>query len=91
MSPRRSRRPRAARSNIRAEKAGIVQAGVGKASFTEQALVENIKAFVGAISRGQAGRRQGHLHQDASACSTTMGPGVKLDIASVAGEGATQQ
>ena len=38
---------------FRAEKAGIVHAGVGKASFTEEALVENVKAFVGAITRAK--------------------------------------
>ena len=45
---------------FRVEKAGIVQAGVGKASFTEQALVENIRAFVDAVIEGQAAGRQGH-------------------------------
>ena len=48
----------------RAEKAGIVHAGVGKASFTEEALVENLRAFVGAISRAKPLGRQGHLHQE---------------------------
>ena len=38
---------------FRAEKAGIVHAGVGKASFTEDALVDNVRAFVGAITRGK--------------------------------------
>src|SRR5919205_1494054 len=43
----------------RAEKAGIVHAGVGKASFTEQALVENVKAFVGAINRAKPSGAKG--------------------------------
>ena len=74
----------------RAEKAGIVQAGVGKASFTEQALVENIKAFVGAVSRTRPAGVKGAFIKRVSV-STTMGPGLKLDIASVAAEGSTQQ
>jgi len=73
----------------RTEKAGIVQAGVGKASFTEQALVENIKAFVGAVSRARPAGVKGAFIKRVS-LSTTMGPGLKLDIASVASETATQ-
>jgi large subunit ribosomal protein L1 len=74
----------------RTEKAGIVQAGVGKASFTEQALVENIKAFVGAVSRVRPAGVKGAFVKRVSV-STTMGPGLKLDISSVAAEGASQQ
>jgi large subunit ribosomal protein L1 len=74
----------------RTEKAGIVQAGVGKASFTEQALVENIKAFVGAVSRTRPAGVKGAFVKRVSV-STTMGPGLKLDISSVAAEGSTQQ
>lgn len=73
----------------RTEKAGIVQAGVGKASFSEEALVENIKAFVGAISRTRPAGVKGAYIKRVSV-STTMGPGLKLDIASVASETATQ-
>src|ERR1700722_9578389 len=72
----------------RTEKAGIVQAGVGKASFTEQALVENIKAFVGAVSRARPAGVKGAFIKRVS-LSTTMGPGLKLDITSVASETAT--
>ena len=74
----------------RTEKAGIVQAGVGKASFSEQALVDNIKAFVGAVSRARPAGVKGAFIKRVS-LSTTMGPGLKLDIASVASESATQQ
>ena len=74
----------------RTEKAGIVQAGVGKASFSEQALVDNIKAFVGAVSRARPAGVKGAFIKRVSV-STTMGPGLKLDIASVAAEGSTQQ
>ncbi|HVA12462.1 MAG TPA: 50S ribosomal protein L1 [Stellaceae bacterium] len=73
----------------RTEKAGIVQAGVGKASFTEDALVENIKAFVGAVSRARPAGVKGAFIKRVSV-STTMGPGLKLEIASVATESATQ-
>jgi large subunit ribosomal protein L1 len=73
----------------RTEKSGIVQAGVGKASFTEEALVENIKAFVGAISRTRPAGVKGSYIKRVS-LSTTMGPGLKLDISSVASETATQ-
>jgi large subunit ribosomal protein L1 len=73
----------------RTEKSGIVQAGVGKASFTEQALVENIKAFVGAVSRTRPAGVKGAFVKRVS-LSTTMGPGLKLDISSVPAEGSTQ-
>ncbi len=73
----------------RTEKAGIVQAGVGKASFTEEALVENIKAFVGAISRTRPAGVKGAFIKRVSV-STTMGPGLKLDLSTVASESATQ-
>ena len=49
---------------FRAEKAGIVHAGVGKASFTDNALADNVRAFVGAISRGKPSGAQRHLHQE---------------------------
>ena len=60
---------------FRVEKAGIVHAGIGKASFTEDALVENVRAFVDAVSQGEADRRQGHLRQEGVSMSSTMGPG----------------
>src|SRR5215469_1850348 len=66
----------------RTEKAGIVQAGVGKASFSEQALVENVKAFVGAVSRARPSGVKGAYFQRVS-LSSTMGPGVKLEISSL--------
>ena len=46
---------------FRVEKAGIVHAGVGKASFTEQALAENVRALHRRRDEGQAVRRQGHV------------------------------
>jgi len=67
---------------FRVEKAGIVQAGVGKASFSEDKLVENIRAFADAV---QKARPQGAKGQFISrvAISSTMGPGVKVEPASL--------
>jgi large subunit ribosomal protein L1 len=67
---------------FRAEKAGIVHAGVGKASFSEEALVANIKAFVDAINKARPAGAKGTYLEKVSV-SSTMGPGVKLDIASL--------
>ena len=67
----------------RAEKAGIVQAGVGKASFTEEALVENVQAFVGAITRAKPTGVKGTYIKKVS-LSSTMGPGLKLEVSSIA-------
>jgi large subunit ribosomal protein L1 len=69
---------------FRAEKAGLIHAGVGKASFSEQALVENVKTFVGAISRAKPSGAKGTYIKKVS-LSSTMGPGLKLEIASVVG------
>ncbi len=71
---------------FRVEKAGIVHAGVGKTSFAEDALVENVKAFVGAISRAKPSGAKGTYIKRVS-LSSTMGPGLKIDMASVSGAG----
>jgi large subunit ribosomal protein L1 len=68
----------------RAEKAGIVHAGVGKVSFSEAALVENVKALVGAINRAKPTGVKGAYIKRAS-LSSTMGPGIKLDLAGLVG------
>jgi large subunit ribosomal protein L1 len=70
---------------FRAEKAGIVHAGVGKASFTDDALVDNVRAFVGAISRAKPTGVKGTYIQRVS-LSSTMGPGVKVDLSGLAEE-----
>jgi large subunit ribosomal protein L1 len=70
---------------FRAEKAGIVHAGVGKVSFSAEALADNIKAFVGAITRAKPTGVKGSYIKKVS-LSSTMGPGVKLEPASVASQ-----
>jgi len=65
---------------FRAEKAGIVHAGVGKASFSEEAIAANVKALVGAINRAKPSGAKGTFIKKVS-LSSTMGPGVKLDPA----------
>jgi len=67
---------------FRVEKAGIVQAGVGKASFGEPQLVENIKAFADAVQKARPSGAKGTFVQRI-AISSTMGPGVRVDPASL--------
>jgi large subunit ribosomal protein L1 len=73
---------------FRVEKAGIIQAGVGKASFGEQQLLENIKAFTDAVQKARPAGAKGTFVQRV-ALSSTMGPGVKIDPASLS-SGAAQ-
>ena len=63
---------------FRVEKAGIVQAGVGKASFSEEKLVQNIMAFADAVQKAKPAGAKGH-YINRVAISSTMGPGVKVD------------
>jgi large subunit ribosomal protein L1 len=67
---------------FRVEKAGIVQAGVGKASFSEQALVENIRAFADAVMKAKPSGAKGTFVKRI-AVTSTMGPGVKVEPASL--------
>ena len=69
----------------RADKAGIVHAGVGKASFTEAALVDNVRAFVGAITRAKPSGVKGTYINRVN-LSSTMGPGVKVELSGLADE-----
>jgi large subunit ribosomal protein L1 len=64
----------------RAEKAGIVHAGIGKASFDEKKLAENVAALLGEIQRVRPSGAKGTYMKKAT-LSTTMGPGLKLDLA----------
>src|ERR1700724_1891518 len=67
---------------FRVEKAGIVQAGIGKASFSEEKLVQNIKAFADAVQKSRPAGAKGHfIHR--VAISSSMGPGVKVEPASL--------
>jgi len=63
---------------FRVEKAGIIHAGVGKASSTEKALAENVRALVDAIVKAKPSGAKG-LYVRRIALSSTMGPGVKID------------
>jgi large subunit ribosomal protein L1 len=67
----------------RTEKAGIIHAGVGKASFTEEAIAANVRAFVGAITRQRPTGIKGSFIRKVS-LSSTMGPGVKLELSGLA-------
>ena len=69
---------------FRVEKAGIVQAGVGKASFSAEQLVQNIKAFADAVNKAKPAGAKGHFIQRV-AVSSTMGPGVKVEPSSLLG------
>ena len=63
---------------FKVEKAGIVHAGVGKASFSEDALVANVEAFIGAINRAKPSGAKGIFMKRAT-LSSTMGAGIKLE------------
>ncbi len=67
---------------FRVEKAGVIQAGIGKASFTESQIEENVRAFVGAVMKAKPEGAKG-AYMKRVAMSSTMGPGVRLDISSV--------
>ena len=68
---------------FRVEKAGIVHAGVGKASFAPEALAENVRAVIGAVTRAKPSGAKGTYLKKIS-LSSTMGPGVTVDVASAA-------
>lgn len=64
---------------FRAEKAGIIHAGVGKASFDEASIAANVKAFVGAINQAKPSGAKGTYIKKVSITST-MGPSLQLDV-----------
>ncbi|ANA13467.1 MULTISPECIES: 50S ribosomal protein L1 [Acetobacter] len=68
----------------RAEKSGIVHAGVGKASFSEDKLAENVRAFIDAVQKARPSGAKG-AYMKKGALSSTMGPGVQLDLSAFAG------
>ncbi len=70
---------------FRAEKAGIVHAGIGKLSFGEDQLVDNVRAFVAAINKAKPTGAKG-TYVKRVAISSTMGPGVKLEVSSLSAE-----
>ncbi len=70
---------------FKAEKAGVVHAGVGKASFDEAKLVENVRAFIDAVSKAKPSGAKG-TYMKKIAVSSTMGPGVTIDVATAVGE-----
>lgn len=74
---------KAGQVEFRAEKAGIVHAGIGKASFSAEQLVENARAFVEAIQRAKPTGAKG-TYVKKVALSSSMGPGLKVDVASLA-------
>ena len=70
---------------FRVEKAGIVHAGIGKASFEEQALAANARALVDALNRAKPSGAKG-TYMKRAALSSSQGPGVKLDVAALQAE-----
>ncbi len=73
---------KAGQVEFRIEKAGIVQAGIGKASFSEEAIAQNVIAFVDAVNKAKPTGTKGIYLRKVS-ISTTMGAGVKIDLASL--------
>ncbi|NTZ44092.1 50S ribosomal protein L1 [Altererythrobacter sp. SALINAS58] len=68
----------------RVEKAGIIHSGIGKMSFTDEALKENFQAFTGAVARAKPSGAKGKYVRKVSLTST-MGPGLKIDTAGMEG------
>jgi large subunit ribosomal protein L1 len=77
---------KAGQVEFRAEKAGIVHAGIGKASFEEGKLLENARAFVEAIQRAKPAGAKG-TYVKKVAVSSSMGPGVRVDTTTLAAQG----
>jgi large subunit ribosomal protein L1 len=73
---------KAGQVEFRAEKAGIIHAGIGKASFDEDKLLENIRALVDAVQKAKPTGAKGTYLQKLS-LSSTMGPGVRVDVSTL--------
>jgi len=69
---------------FRVEKLGIIHAGIGKASFDEKALAENVKSLIDALNKAKPSGAKG-TYLKRAALSSTMGPGIKLDVAELVG------
>jgi large subunit ribosomal protein L1 len=69
---------------FRAEKTGIVHAGIGKASFSEDQIADNVRAFFDAIMKAKPAGAKGTFVKKVS-LSSTMGPGLKLEVSTLAG------
>ena len=69
---------------FRVEKAGVIHAGIGKASFDQKALEENFRAFVGAVNKAKPSGAKG-VYVKKIAISSTMGPGLKVDSSDALG------
>jgi large subunit ribosomal protein L1 len=67
---------------FRVEKTGIIHAGVGKASFTDEALLANVRALVDALNKAKPSGAKG-IYMKRVSLSSTMGPGVKVELASL--------
>jgi large subunit ribosomal protein L1 len=78
---------KAGQVQYRAEKAGLLHAGIGKTSFSEDAIIENVRAFYDAVARAKPSGVKGTFVKKVS-LSSTMGPGVKLDLGSLGAAGA---
>ncbi|EIM71922.1 50S ribosomal protein L1 [Nitratireductor aquibiodomus RA22] len=71
---------------FRVEKAGIVHAGVGKASFDAKAIAENVRAFTDAVIKAKPAGAKGNYVKKV-AITSTMGPGLRIDVGSLSAEG----
>ncbi len=74
---------KAGKIEYRLDKTSNIQAGVGKMSFSDDQIIENLKTFFGAIMRAKPASAKGTYLKNASICST-MGPGIKLDVNEIA-------
>jgi large subunit ribosomal protein L1 len=76
---------KAGQIEFRVERAGIVHGGIGKASFSVEALAQNVRAFVGAVNRAKPSGAKGTYIKRVS-LSSTMGPGIRVDVTSLASQ-----
>ena len=75
---------KAGQVEFKVEKAGIVHAGVGKVGFSEKEIAENVRSFIDAVNKAKPAGVKGNYIKKIS-ISSTMGPGIKLDLADVLG------